>query len=475
MKHTQLQKYSTHISVSCAVLLGVIAFTLGTNPNDTKHSYHSSAEQEVQSSCGDVCEMNIDGVPARTVRLAQRLQDRVFRTTGKSYSVGSMVKALQERDELLAKTVTVNVQEASGSGSRTAKWEFKVADHRAALFMNMHWMSATFEIDRNALMHMLTHHEIADMQELSIAEVSSIKHDGFLLRGEAEVISRAGFAYNMEELADKIISAIDGNDSTIALALPYDDAYVVLKTDTGEQRLTLLGTGMSDWSDSPENRVSNVKKAFNERVNNTVVAPGDEYSFVATLGGPVTLQKGWKEALGLFGGGTAMTPGGGICQAATTVFRGALLSGLPITYKRNHSVYVDHYEPFGVGLDATIFPGVHDLSFKNDTESYVVVQSYLEGDLAYVNMYGIDDGRTVVLDGPYFMNTKPRAKELGPLGKDQIGWVQHVTYPDGTVKTKPLVATYSTGFMRSVTQTYAGVLGTKLLHMSAPQHDLASN
>ncbi len=476
MNNTHRKQYITGIAVSCVALSGVFAYTFfGTQPSFPDNSFHSASNPEVQSSCDEACEMSIDGVPLKTVRLAQRLQDRLFRSTGKSYSVGSIIHSLHERDELLAKEVTVNVQEVTGTGSRTASWTFNVADHRAALFLNTHWMSAKFELSRDALIHMLTHHEIKGMQERAIAEVTDIASDGFLLRGKADVISRPGFSYDMEELADEIIAAIDGDESTIALALPYDEAYVVLKTDQGEQKLTLLATGMSDWSDSPENRISNVKKAFNERVNNTVVAPGGEFSFVAALGGPVTLDKGWKEALGLFGGGTAMTPGGGICQAATTVFRSALLSGLPITYKRNHSVFVDHYEPYGVGLDATIFPGVHDLSFLNDTKSYIVLQAYLEGDLAYVNMYGIDDGRTVTLEGPYFMNTKPRAAELQPLGKDQIGWVQHVTYSDGTVRVKPLVATYHTGFMRSVTTKYAGLLGTQLLHMSAPQHELASN
>jgi vancomycin resistance protein YoaR len=52
-------------------------------------------------------------------------------------------------------------------------------------------------------------------------------------------------------------------------------------------------------------------------------------------------------------------------------------------------------------MDATIYPGVRDLKFTNDTPGYILVQSYTDGSKAFYKFYGTDDGRRVKLEGPY--------------------------------------------------------------------------
>ena len=100
--------------------------------------------------------------------------------------------------------------------------------------------------------------------------------------------------------------------------------------------------------------------------------------------------------------GTIPEYGGGLCQVSSTFYRAALLAGLPITERAPHSYAVSYYaQVYGYGLDATIYPGVRDIKFFNDTAGHILVQGYIEGSNAYFKFYGSDDGRTVELEGPY--------------------------------------------------------------------------
>lgn len=460
MTQNQLRKRELAMAATFVLALVVTALLghVTGSRGDGEDLRSAAPEQQLE---GDAREEAVTAADRRAERVKQRLE----RGTGERYSRESVKNALDERQDLLTRTVTVRVTSGgTGSSVQAAEWSFSPAAHPGVLEFHHGWTAARFRVNRENLRNVLVSAEIPGMKELVIPTVRNIASDGYVLRADASAVARSGFAYDTAALAETIADALEKGTERVELTLPYEEAYIKLVTASGTQVLTRIGTGVSDYSDSPDARISNVHKAINERVNNVAVQPGEKFSFVATLGGPVTLDKGWKEALGLFGGGTALTPGGGICQAATTVFRAALLAGLPITERRNHSVFVDHYEPYGVGLDATIFPGVHDLSFRNDTSSVIIMQAYTEGDDVYVHFYGTEDGRTVNLDGPYFMGTRPRAAELRPLGKDQIGWVYHVTYGDGRTATKPFIATYYTGFFRSVTTTWAGTPGTKLLY-----------
>jgi len=66
-------------------------------------------------------------------------------------------------------------------------------------------------------------------------------------------------------------------------------------------------------------------------------------------------------------------------------FKAALFSGLPIVERSPHSYAVSYYAQIdGYGLDSTIYPGVRDLKFTNDTPGYILIQTVVDGDDAYV-------------------------------------------------------------------------------------------
>jgi vancomycin resistance protein YoaR len=216
--------------------------------------------------------------------------------------------------------------------------------------------------------------------------------------------------------------------------------------ETGENlgELTLLASGVSNWEGSPSGRDYNVRKGLNEKVNNILLAPGEEYDFNKNLG-PVTNSAGWQNSLAIFRGSELIpVPGGGLCQVSTTVYRAAINAGLEITERSNHSLYVHYYKAYGDGLDAAIYPGSKNLRFTNDTDNYMLLQAYDDGYDGFVNIYGTPDGRDVELVGPFYPNDIPEEwQDRISLAYNQIGWWQIITDADGNVlEEKQLTGSY---------------------------------
>lgn len=153
---------------------------------------------------------------------------------------------------------------------------------------------------------------------------------------------------------------------------------------------TLLGRGESNFRGSSKSRVKNINVAAS-KISSTLLKPGEEFSFVNTLG-KVDARNGYLPELVIKGNKTIPEYGGGICQVSTTLFRAALNAGLPITERRNHSYIVNYYgKP---GLDATIYLPKPDLKFKNDTNNHILIQHYITGTTLYYEIYGTSTGRT---------------------------------------------------------------------------------
>jgi vancomycin resistance protein YoaR len=186
-------------------------------------------------------------------------------------------------------------------------------------------------------------------------------------------------------------------------------------------------------------RKKNVRTGLQNRLHNTVIPAGQTFSFNTVLNNMRGEQ--WEQALGIFDGWRLeMIPGGGICQVATTMYRGALDAGFPILARKNHSLFVHYYEKYGVGLDATIFPHAQDMVFQNDTGHPIVIQAYTDGEEAWVRVYGTPDGRKVSMEGPYFQTTAPGDMTLK---KNDIGWRRTITYADGRVESQVIRSSYN--------------------------------
>lgn len=165
----------------------------------------------------------------------------------------------------------------------------------------------------------------------------------------------------------------------------------------------IIGRGESKFNGSPANRRHNIKVGVS-KIKGVIVAPGEEFSFNKYLG-PVEADQGFKPELVIKADGTVPELGGGLCQVSSTTFRAAMHAGLPITQRRNHSYAVQYYAP--QGTDATIYPGVIDLKFRNDTGNSILIWPYFKDENYLVfDFYGTYDGREVKLNTPVAYDKK---------------------------------------------------------------------
>lgn len=170
----------------------------------------------------------------------------------------------------------------------------------------------------------------------------------------------------------------------------------------------IIGTGQSDFTGSPKNRVHNINVGA-DSLNGILIAPQEEFSLLKALG-EIDGEHGYLQELVIKDNKTQPEYGGGLCQIGTTVFRGALDSGLPITQRRNHSYRVSYYEP--AGTDATIYDPWPDFRFMNDTQNYILIQTRIEGTKLYFDFWGTKDGREIIITEPVIYNiVKPPAKK----------------------------------------------------------------
>ena len=345
-----------------------------------------------------------------------------------------LVRALDDRKRLLQQSITVTFapdKPHALEAKRLAPWTVALHEHADWLqFDAADDGDSRFTVREANIANALARSPAASAPTVH-ASIISPRSDGKVLRAHASAFARAGFELNVTDASRMIARAIADGEEVASIPVHYAEPRLFYTNGSGAvAELSLLSSGVSDFHGSPSGRIRNIEKALNERVTNIIVPAYTDFSFNDALG-DIDLNDGWKEGLAIFGGGTlAPVPGGGICQAATTLYRAAMLAGFPIIKRKSHSLYVAYYEKYGVGIDATVFPGRQDLVFRNDTGHDLVIQSSTEGTMAYTNIYGVPDGRDVNLEGPYFSSTAPKTVLVDgkrPLARNEIAWMRTTT------------------------------------------------
>ncbi|AWK07685.1 VanW family protein [Streptomyces spongiicola] len=117
-------------------------------------------------------------------------------------------------------------------------------------------------------------------------------------------------------------------------------------------------------------RVTNIARAV-ERIDGSVVLPGEEWSFDRTVG-ERTEENGFVDGIMINNGRYVKSPGGGVSAVATTMFNAVFFAGVkPVEY-RAHSFYIERYPE---GREATVAWGTLDLRWLNDSGSAVYVKA----------------------------------------------------------------------------------------------------
>jgi vancomycin resistance protein YoaR len=154
---------------------------------------------------------------------------------------------------------------------------------------------------------------------------------------------------------------------------------------------------------SNSSRLQNIRIAAS-RFHGVLVPPGAVFSMAEVLG-DISLDNGYAEALIIYGDRTIQGVGGGVCQVSTTLFRTVFFGGYPVTERHPHAYRVGYYEQNAggsyntrmAGLDATVFVPMVDFKFRNDTENWLLMETYFNeaGRSLTWKFYSTTDGRSV--------------------------------------------------------------------------------
>ena len=249
------------------------------------------------------------------------------------------------------------------------------------------------------------------------------------------------------------LTIVDDNTVNLRLKTIVNEPKITQETINKYNIKELVGSAKTNFQGGSLDRQHNIEVGVS-KLNGILIAPGEEFSAVNAIG-DITEEAGFVKEYVINNGKTQQEIGGGLCQLATTLFRLALDSGLPITERVNHRYVISYY---GAGLDATIYGPHPDLRFINDTENYLLLQGKAVNNEVTFEFYGVKDGRTIKISEPvlYDKITPPEPNYIPTLelsaGQIKCSEIPHngitadviymVQYHNGEVKEEKFHSVY---------------------------------
>lgn len=278
-------------------------------------------------------------------------------------------------------------------------------------------------------------------QEVNHVTISKDENGYVVFDGFAQ----EGTELNIAESTELIVEAIKNNVHYVTLKVD-NTAPIVTVTDEELQKMgiqELVSVGRSDFAGSSYNRIHNVMTGAS-KFNGYIVPQGEVFSFTGQLG-PINASTGYVKELVILGNKVLPDYGGGLCQVSSTAYRAAMVGGLEIVERHNHSYAVGYYEPYG--SDATIYVGHKDFKFKNTTEGAILIQTRRGGhnnQELFFNYYGTKPKRQVQIFGPLTTNYRsPPATKVTYDNSKPEGYSQTVSHR---------VTGFDAQFFRTVTE-----------------------
>jgi vancomycin resistance protein YoaR len=204
------------------------------------------------------------------------------------------------------------------------------------------------------------------------------------------VPSGPGSVLDAAPTARRILAAALRPTNRIARVRVRSEAPEVTTTEAKAMGITGLVGAYETIYGGEANRIHNVQLVA-RLIDGKLIAPGSTFSFNGTTG-ERSEDKGFLEAPVIINGELQTGLGGGVCQVSTTVFNAAYEAGLPITSRTNHALYISHYP---LGRDATVNYPDTDLKFKNDTERWLLVRTFVGSSSLTVALYGAPQNRRI--------------------------------------------------------------------------------
>lgn len=193
-------------------------------------------------------------------------------------------------------------------------------------------------------------------------------------------------------------------------------------TEDVVSKMTIIGSYSSQLPSTTNGRGKNVK-LYSSKLNNYILMPNEEFS-VTEAGGEIELSTGYYYATTFINGEPVDSVGGGVCQVVSTLYNAILYADLEVTERHQHSLTVG-YVP--LGRDATMYPGLKDLRFVNNTEHPLILEVYVtDSGKVVTNIWGIDPNPNKSIElsvktlGPLYVETYKHTYENGILVNTEV-------------------------------------------------------
>ena len=197
--------------------------------------------------------------------------------------------------------------------------------------------------------------------------------------------------------------------------LQYEFHEPIVRENVSGQELgvtELVNAQTTYFYGSSSARMQNIQTGA-ARFHGLLIPPGAVFSMVENIG-DISLDSGFAEALIIYGDRTIKGVGGGICQVSTTLFRTVFYGGFPVVERNPHAYRVYYYElnaagnidPMSIGLDATVYAPIVDFKFQNDTDFWLLMETYVDIGARSITwkFYSTSDGREVTWENSGVIN-----------------------------------------------------------------------
>lgn len=248
------------------------------------------------------------------------------------------------------------------------------------------------------------------------------------------------------EVEDRdVFKGFEGMDRAYDGPLPWQDNSKFQETIRKYNTPVLMAAYKASLPDPIMAEGYNIGLAA-DQLAGTVVKPGEIFSQNNTVG-PYTEYRGYRAGPTYSGNRLVTTVGGGVCKIASLLYNVVTFSDLKVVMRSAHSMTVPYVPP---GQDATVYYGVRDFRFLNNTGGPVVIWSQKVDDTLYMALYGCRKPPQVVWHHKVLKRVKcwtlqqynpslpPGLDKVAAPGHDGIivrSWVT-VETPDGKIITK---------------------------------------
>lgn len=269
-----------------------------------------------------------------------------------------------------------------------------------------------------------------------------------------------GVSLSKADTLTSLFDVLGEEEMTVALQTVIEEPEITTESVNDLGIKEVLGTGYSDFSGSPSNRIANIKHGVS-KLDGLLIAPGETVSLIEKLK-PFTISDGYLPELVIKGDEIKPEIGGGLCQIGSTTFRAVMNSGLRVDERRNHSLVVSYYnDPSNgnPGTDATLYDPAPDFKFTNDTENYILFEANVDMEDMELEFtfWGTSDGRKAYYTPPkvlswggygatQYKETTSLAPGVTRCQSPHPGATTTFDYiverPDGTIEKTPFNSTY---------------------------------